>query len=85
MVWQQDLDPKPAANRDRVLAYSNGACCRGWVWFGLVEEISVPNVYQRRNTRTSGIKALDLAGPIIIGNAHPKARFGAEQADRGSQ
>ena len=23
-VWQQDLDPKPAANRDQVLAYSNG-------------------------------------------------------------
>jgi hypothetical protein len=33
MVWQQDLDPKPAANRDRVLAYSNGGLLP---WLGLV-------------------------------------------------
>jgi hypothetical protein len=36
IVWQQDLDPKRAANRDQVLAYSNGGllpwlgrACRG--------------------------------------------------------
>ena len=33
VVWQQDLDPNPAANRDRVLAYSNGGLLP---WLGLV-------------------------------------------------
>jgi hypothetical protein len=33
VVWQEDLDPKPAANRDRVLAYSNGGLLP---WLGLV-------------------------------------------------
>jgi len=33
VVWQQDLDLKPDANGDRVLAYSNGGLL---AWLGLV-------------------------------------------------
>jgi hypothetical protein len=33
VLWQQDLDPNPAANRVRVLAYSNGGLLP---WLGLV-------------------------------------------------
>ena len=33
VVWQQDLDPNPAANHSRVLAYSNGGLL---AWLGLV-------------------------------------------------
>jgi hypothetical protein len=33
VVWQQDLDLKPEANGDRVLAYSNGGLL---AWLGLV-------------------------------------------------
>lgn len=34
IVWQQDLDPEPQANRDRVLAYDNGSLLSrlGRVW-----------------------------------------------------
>ena len=34
IVWYQDLDPKPNANRDRVLAYDNGSLLSrfGRVW-----------------------------------------------------
>ena len=34
VVWQSDLDPDPAANRDRILAYSTGGLLGklGFVW-----------------------------------------------------
>jgi hypothetical protein len=34
VVWQQDLDLDPQANRDRVLAYDNGSLFSrlGWIW-----------------------------------------------------
>jgi hypothetical protein len=34
VVWQTDLDPNPAMNRDRILAYSNGGLLArlGFVW-----------------------------------------------------
>ena len=34
VVWQQDLDPNPLANRHRVLAYDNGSLFSrlGWIW-----------------------------------------------------
>jgi hypothetical protein len=34
VVWQQDLDPNPAANRNQVLAYDNGSLLArlGMVW-----------------------------------------------------
>jgi hypothetical protein len=34
VVWHQDLDPNPGANRDRVLAYDNGSLFArfGFVW-----------------------------------------------------
>jgi hypothetical protein len=34
VLWQEDLDPNPAANRDRILAYSNGGLLPrlGLIW-----------------------------------------------------
>lgn len=34
IVWHDDLDPNPAANRDRILAYSNGGLLArlGLIW-----------------------------------------------------
>jgi hypothetical protein len=34
IVWHKDLDPNPAANRDRILAYENGTILSrlGWIW-----------------------------------------------------
>ncbi len=34
LVWQQDLDPNPQVNRNRVLAYDDGSLLSqfGWVW-----------------------------------------------------
>jgi len=34
IVWQQDLDANPQANKNRVLAYDNGSLFArlGWVW-----------------------------------------------------
>lgn len=33
IIWHQDLDPNPAANRDRILAYDNGSLFSklGWI------------------------------------------------------
>ena len=59
IVWQQDLDPKPAANRDRVLAYSNGGLLP---WLGLVRacrgDLRTERLTKGENTRTASIKAL---------------------------
>jgi hypothetical protein len=34
VIWQEDLDPNPAANRDRILAYNNGGILPrlGLIW-----------------------------------------------------
>jgi hypothetical protein len=58
VVWQQDLDPKPEANRDRVLAYENSSvlsrlgriwACRGDLRIEQIgaEEVAALNVQRK--------------------------------------